>query len=250
MNLFVLSLVVALITWYVATAMPMFLRWSFYLGGPLVGGLVCGILFGDISYGLAVGATIQLAYLGAIAVGGTLPSELAIAGYLGCAMTMSAHLNPDASLTVAVTLGSLGLLCRNAYMTLNSLVVQRADQYAAQGNAKMVRMMNQYGSQIVPFLVYFIPSFLAMYFGSQALKSLMSIVPMKVITGLSVVGGLIPALGIGLLLTYVWEKKFLPYFVIGFFLVAYMNLNIMFVAILGGCVAALYMFANKKEEEA
>lgn len=247
MSLFFLSLAIAFITWYVATAMPMFLRWSFYLGGPLVGGLVCGILFGDIQYGLEVGATIQLAYLGAIAVGGTLPSELAIAGYLGTALTMAAGLDAAAGLTVAVALGSLGLLCRNAYMTLNSLVVQRADRYAADGNAKMVRMMNQYGSQIVPFFCYFIPSFLAMYFGSQALESLMNTIPVKVIKALGVTGGLIPALGIGLLLTYVWDKRFLPYFVIGFFLVAYLGLNIMLIAILGGCAAALNMFANKKE---
>lgn len=246
MNLFVLSVIVALITWYVATMMPMFLRWSFYMGGPLVGGLVCGILFGNIQYGLQVGATIQLAYLGAIAVGGTLPSELAIAGYLGTALTMSANLEPAAGLTVAVTLGSLGLLSRNSYMTLNSLVVQRADKYASQGNAKMIRVMNQYGSQIVPFFCYFIPSFFAMYFGSQALESLISVIPVKVITALSVTGGLIPALGIGLLLTYIWDTKFLPYFIIGFFLVAYMGLNIMFIAILSGCIAVLYMFASKK----
>ena len=169
MNHVVLALVIAFITWYVATAMPMFLRWSCYLGGPLVGGFVCGILFGNITYGLEVGATIQLAYLGAIAVGGTLPSELAIAGYLGTALTMSAGLSAEAGLTVAVALGSLGLLCRNAYMTLNSIVVHKADQYAAEGNARMVRLMNQYGSQVVPFLCYFIPSFLAMYFGSQAI---------------------------------------------------------------------------------
>lgn len=247
MNQILLAFIVALITWYVATAMPMFLRWSFYLGGPLVGGLVCGILFGDLTYGLQVGATIQLAYLGAIAVGGTLPSELAIAGYLGTALTMSAGLAPEAGLTVAVALGSLGLLCRNAYMTLNSIVVHKADQYAANGNAKMVRVMNQYGSQVVPFLCYFIPSFLAMYFGSQAIEKIMAVIPQKIITALGVTGGLIPALGIGLLLTYVWDKKFLPFAVIGFFLVAYLNLNIMFVAILGGCIAVLYMQAKKKE---
>ena len=247
MNQILLAFIVALITWYVATAMPMFLRWSFYLGGPLVGGLVCGILFGNLTYGLQVGATIQLAYLGAIAVGGTLPSELAIAGYLGTALTMSAGLAADAGLTVAVALGSLGLLCRNAYMTLNSIVVHKADQYAAQGNAKMVRMMNQYGSQVVPFLCYFIPSFLAMCFGSQAIEKIMAVIPQKIITALGVTGGLIPALGIGLLLTYVWDKKFLPFAVIGFFLVAYLNLNIMFVAILGGCIAMLYMQTKKKE---
>lgn len=242
-----MALVIALITWYVATAMPMVLRWSFYLGGPLVGGLVCGILFGDIPYGLQVGGTIQLAYLGAISVGGALPSELAIAGYLGTALTMSAGLDPEAGLTVAVALGSLGLLCRNAYMTLNSIFVHKADDYAAQGNVKGVRLMNMYGSQVVPFFVYFIPSFLAMYFGADAISQIMAVIPPQIITALGVTGGLIPALGIGLLLTYVWDIKFLPFFIIGFFLVAYLQLGIMFIAILGFCIAAIYVFTTREE---
>lgn len=250
MQQFLVALVIALITWYVATMMPMFLRWSCYMGGPLVAGLVCGLIFGDIQYGLQVGSTIQLAYLGAIAVGGTLPSELAIAGYLGTALTMSAGLEPAAGLTVAVALGSLGLLCRNAYMSLNSIVVHRADHYAAEGNAKMVRLMNQWGSQVIPFITYVIPSFLAMYFGADALQALMNVIPGKLITALSVSGGLIPALGIGLLLTYVWDKKFMPYFVLGFFLVAYLGLNTMFIAIIGGCIAVLYTFAHRSETPA
>jgi mannose/fructose/N-acetylgalactosamine-specific phosphotransferase system component IIC len=132
-------------------------------------------------------------------------------------------------------------------MTLNSLVVHRADKYAAQGNARMVRLMNQYGSQIVPFLVYFVPSFAAMYVGSQGLGKLMAIIPPQFISALSVTGGLIPALGIGILLTYIWDKKFFSYFVIGFFLVAYLNLGVMFIAILGGCLAALHIYNANKE---
>lgn len=247
MSNFMMAIIIALLTWWVGCWAPMFMRWSLHMGAPLVAGLVCGILYGNVQYGLQVGSTIQLAYIGVLAVGGSLPSETSIAGYVGTALTMSAGLEPEAALAVAVTLGSLGLLCRNAYMTLNSIVVHRADKYAAEGNAKMVRLMNQWGSQIVPFVTYVIPIFLVMYFGSGALQSLMSVIPPKFITALSVSGGLIPALGIGMLLTYVWDKKFLPYFVLGFFLVAYLGLNTMFIAIIGGCIAAIYMFSNSSD---
>lgn len=250
MNLLFQSLLIALITWYVATAMPMFLRWSFYFGGPLVAGLVCGLIFGDVGYGLRVGATIQMAYLGMVAVGGALPSEMAIAGYLGTALAMAAKLEPAAALAVAVPLGALGLLCQNAKMTLNAIFVHKADKYAKDGNIKGIRLMNMYGSQIVPFFTYFIPTFVAVYLGSTGLQSLLTVVPAQVIQALKITGGLIPALGIGMLLSYLWQKEVIPYFIIGFFLVAYLKLDIMFVAIIGGCMAAIYIFNSNNKEEA
>lgn len=249
MSLLIQALIVAFITWYVAAAAPMFLRWSLYFGAPLVAGLVNGIIFGDITYGLQVGATIQMAYLGMVAVGGALPSEMAISGYLGTALAMSVKLPPEAALTVAVPLGALGLLCQNAKMTLNAIFVHKADEYAKEGNIRGIRLMNMYGSQVIPFLTYFIPTFVAVYIGSQGLEQLLAIVPGSIIQALKVTGGLIPALGIGMLLTYLWEKSMVPYFIIGYFLVAYLKLDIMFVAIIGGCLASLYIFNTGKKEE-
>ena len=78
MNQILLAFIVALITWYVATAMPIFLRWSFYLVGPLVGGLLSGLLFGNLTYGFHVGSTLPLAFPGAIPVGSTLPLVFAL----------------------------------------------------------------------------------------------------------------------------------------------------------------------------
>ena len=241
------ALLVALITWYVATAMPMFLRWSFYFGGPLVGGLINGIIFGDIAYGMQVGANIQMAYLGMVAVGGSLPSEMAIAGYLGTALTIIVKLPPEAALTVAIPLGGLGLLSKNAIMSLNAIWVHKADNYAKEGNIFGIRLMNLYGSQIIPFFTYFIPTFIAVYFGSQALDALLAYVPESFIQALKVTGGLIPALGIGMLVSYLWKRELIPYLLIGFFMAAYLKVDIMFIAIIGGCLSALYVFNSSKK---
>lgn len=69
------ALIIALLTWLVATAFPMWLRWSMYFGAPLVAGLINGILLGDMTYGLQCGGTIMMAYIGLVAIGGSLPSD-------------------------------------------------------------------------------------------------------------------------------------------------------------------------------
>ena len=162
------ALIIALLTWLVATAFPMWLRWSMYFGAPLVAGLINGILLGDMTYGLQCGGTIMMAYIGLVAIGGSLPSDLSLAGYLGVYMTMASHADPSVGLPIAVSLGFLGILCSNAKMALNPIWVHKADQYAAQGNdrgvvalglAMLMNMMNKRST--IPF--FFMGFVLAAY---------------------------------------------------------------------------------------
>ena len=151
------ALIIALITWFAATACPMWLRWSVYFGAPLVAGLVNGLLLGNLGYGLSVGSTVMMAYIGMVAIGGSLPSDYALAGYLGVAMTMLAGTDPSVGLTIAVPLGLLGLLSFNVKMSLNSIWIHRADRYAAEGNSRGVIIMNLFASQVFPFVTDHVP---------------------------------------------------------------------------------------------
>lgn len=241
------ALVIALCTWYAATACPMWLRWSVYFGAPLVAGLVNGLLLGNLAYGLAVGSNVMMAYIGMVAIGGSLPSDYALAGYLGVAMTMLAGADPSVGLTIAVPLGLLGLLSFNVKMSLNSVWVHRADKYAEQGNARGVVAMNLFASQIFPFITYAIPSFLCVLFGSSALESLMQVIPAQVTSILSLAGHLIPALGLAMLMSVLFKASLLPFFAIGFALAAYLQLGTMPIAIIGAAVGVLHLVYTSRE---
>ncbi len=247
--LFFYALIIALLTWLIATACPMWARWSLYFGAPLISGLINGLLLGDLTYGLKVGATVMMAYVGLVAIGGALPSDLSLAGYLGVAMSMMAKVDPSVGLTIAVPLGFLGILCSNAKMSLNSIWVHQADKYAAKGDTKGVIMMNLLGSQVVPFLTYFIPSFLCIFFGAPFLKAMLAIVPQQAISALKLIGALIPALGLAMLMKFLIKNSTIPFFIIGFVLAAYLKLDIMALALLGvafGMMHLMYTMARRK----
>ena len=241
------ALIIALCTWCAATACPMWLRWSVYFGAPLVAGLVNGLLLGNLTYGLAVGSNVMMAYIGMVAIGGSLPSDYALAGYLGVAMTMLAGADPSVGLTIAVPLGLLGLLSFNVKMSLNSVWVHKADKYAEQGNAHGVVAMNLFASQIFPFITYAIPSFLCVLFGSSALESLMAVIPSQVTSILSLAGHLIPALGLAMLMSVLFKASLLPFFAIGFALAAYLQLGTMPIAIIGAAAGVLHLIYTSKE---
>jgi mannose/fructose/N-acetylgalactosamine-specific phosphotransferase system component IIC len=245
-----IAIAVGLLCWLVSSAFPMWLRWSCYFGAPLVAGLVCGAMLGDVQYGLQVGATIMEAYVGLLAIGGSLPNEMAVAGYLGVTMTMIAKADPSTGLALSVPLGLLGVLAQNAKMALNPIWVHKADKYAAEGNIPGIKRMNLFASQIFPFIFYFIPAFLCVYLGGPYFESFMNSIPTQLTDVLKLIGHMMPALGMAMLMQALYKKSLIPYFIIGFVLAAYFGLSTMGISIVAAALAMMhYMFALKKNDE-
>ena len=65
--------------------------------------------------------------------------------------------------------------------------------------------------------------------------------------GLKVAGGLLPLVGISILLRYLPVKKYLAYLILGFSLVAYFNLPMIGVATMGS-VIALLIFKSRTDK--
>lgn len=247
MNIFVYALIIALLCWLISSACPMWARWSLYFGAPLVSGLVNGLLLGDVAYGLECGATIQMAYIGLLAIGGSLPNEMAIAGYLGVAMTMMSGSDASVGLAIATPLGLLGVLAQNAKMALNPIWVHKADEYAAKGDIKGVRRMNLFASQVFPFLTYFIPAFICVYFGGTYFSSFMESLPTQVTSCLQLIGKMMPALGLAMLMQVLVKKTNIPFFIIGFVVAAYLGLDLTAIAAIGCALALLHYIYTSKE---
>jgi len=92
--------------------------WTLYR--PLVAGALVGLILGDPAGGARVGAEINLAYVGFIAVGGALPSDIALAGYVGAALALdelacqliadNIHIHPAVLKLAARAKGAEGVL--------------------------------------------------------------------------------------------------------------------------------------------
>lgn len=65
-------------------------------------------------------------------------------------------------------------------------------------------------------------------------------IPKWVTDGLTVAGGMLPVVGIAMLLHYMPIKKFIPYAIIGFVLAAYMNVPVLGIALVGGALGYIY----------
>ena len=56
---------------------------------------------------------------------------------------------------------------------------------------------------------------------------------------------MLPAIGLAMLLYFLWDKKKLVYFFLGFALVAYMQMNTLLIAFIGVTFAVVDFYRNK-----
>lgn len=218
---------------------------------PLTTGTLVGLFMGDPMTGMLAGANIQLIYLGWISAGGTMPSNTIVAGIFGTVMTILSGTDPTMAVTFAIPFSMFGLLLNQVYMTVNAAWIHQADKMLDKGNLRGVRFMNFVPSFCMAFLLYGIPAFLLVVSGSGWAQGLINSVPESVIGALQVVGGIMPALGIAMLLNYLGKKKLIPWFFGGFFLTVYSGLGLTAISIFSAIVAIiLYLNGNKEEIKA
>jgi PTS system mannose-specific IIC component len=96
-----------------------------------------------------------------------------------------------------------------------------------------------------------VPAFIILYFGKNFMQNFVSSIPDYVSHYLTVVGGMLPALGIAILLNMIIKKKmFYGVFLIGFILSVYLKLPIIPIAAIGAVIAIFwYHFSSRKEVE-
>ena len=224
--------------WLAVGNLPFVGLWS--LQRPLVCGLVTGCILGHPVEGAVIGATINLVYLGFMSAGGSMPADMGLAGVLGTAYAIVGGLDTDTALALAVPIGILGTIVWAGRMTFDSVFVHMADKYIESGKTKNLWVYNWLLPNLFCVLVYGIPAFIVCYFGASGFENFMNAMPSQISTAMTVIGSVLPALGIGMMFKAVYKKKFFAFAILGFVLVAYLHLDIIACTLVGAAAALLY----------
>ena len=242
---FLQALIVGIL-YYLALS-PFFANLGFtVLYRPLVAGALVGIVLGQPGKGVAIGANINVLYLGWISAGGSLPGDPGLAGYLGTVLVLGGGLDTQAALALAAPLGLLGGLTWSLRMSLCSIIPHWADRFAEEGNIKAVARSNYIYSQPFLFIIYAVPVFLAAWLGSEAVAAALGWIGANaiwVMTGLFAASGMLSALGIALNMKFLFRGNVWPYFFLGFLITSLMGgqVNLLVMAIIGACVSYIHV---------
>lgn len=219
-------------------------------GSPIFYGFILGLIYGDLEKGLIIGATIQLIYIGIIFTGGNMPSDQSLAGIIAIPIALQTGIDTEVAVGIAVPFGILGILLDQIRRITNSYWISKAEKYAEQMNTRKIFHCALTYPTITVFLITFIPVFVITLLGANAVTNVMDAIPQGLIDGFSVAGGVLPALGFAIILLIIGKRDIMAYFFIGFFAVAYLEIDVMGAAAFGFAIAALIMFNSLNEKEA
>ncbi|MBI0036919.1 PTS sugar transporter subunit IIC [Gilliamella sp. B14384H2] len=222
---------------------------GFYIvGRPLVAGLLVGLAFGDVQAGVLCGLAVQAVFIANLSTGGATNSEITYAAYGGIGLALATTKDPAVAVTLSVLLGqTFGLIFYNTRMALYSFWNNKAQHAAETNNTRGIILNHLFYPQVTTFLLRAVPVFLAIYFGSGLVEWLLANVPEVITKIISVLGGVLPALGIAMLMNIVIKSKIqLIFFFAGFVLLAFAGLSMIALVFISALVAYLYFIASNK----
>lgn len=222
---------------------------GFYIvGRPLVAGLLTGIAFGDIQAGVLCGLAVQAVFIANLSTGGATNSEITYASYGGIGLAMATTKDPAVAVTLSILIGqTFGLIFYNTRMALYSFWNNRAQKAAENLDEQGIVNNHLIFPQITTFILRAIPVFLAVYFGKGLVDWLLANVPKTITDIISVLGGVLPALGIAMLMNIVIkEKAHFIFFFVGFVLMAFAGLKMLALVFIAALVAYIYYIATGK----
>lgn len=240
---------------FLVLLLAIFARSEYFLGTcliirPIVLGTLTGLIMGDMQTGIIMGATLELAFIGAVSIGAYIPPDTVSGTILGVAFAIQAGAGPEAALTLGIPIATIMLAVNTVVGTPISLAYAHScDRRAEKADYKGLgrdMVLSGYVSCIPQFII--IPA--AFYFGSDAVTRMLGNIPPFIQTGMEIAGGLIPALGFAMLAQMIMNKKVAPYFFLGYFLIQYLGIGTTGVAIFAGILVAIMLVAGETKKQA
>lgn len=219
------------------------------IGRPIVAGALIGLIMGDVKNGIIIGAAIQALYVGLVTPGMSVPGDVNFASYIGIPLALASNASAEYAVAISVPLSLLGVAAIYSVATFNAVFVHKQEKWIAEGKLKLATRIPIY-SNISQFVVRFVPIFVACYFGADYVPKLIALIPEELGNVFQVLGGILPAVGFGLLIKYTLKQnRELLYVLVGFIMIAVLKMPIVAVTILAVFIAYLdYQITSRKEQ--
>lgn len=213
---------------------------------PLIVGPLTGLILGDPMTGLVVGGLSELSVFGlrTFTNGGVLePATGTIAAVI---LAISGALQPQAAIPLAIPIGVLTLNIEVLVRSGSTVFAHWADRYAGGGRTRGIVLTGLLGS-VFWGLSRAIP-IAALAVSIETVNGLIASVPAYVWSYIGIAGLLLPAAGIAALLNKLWKREYLPFYLLGFVLAAYLNISLVGIALFAVALSGFKWYSQRGGE--
>lgn len=214
---------------------------------PVVTGALVGMILGDVKQGLIIGAQLELIWMGTASIGPVAGLAIGPGGTIGTAVALSTGAGIEAAMLFGVPVSVLLQFIQSLIDTAYSAPMHTVDKLIDQGGQERRIIWIHWLCGIITAFFYWMLTFVALYFGNDAINAVVTNLPDWVSAGLGAVAKVLPAYGFALLLNLLLEKNLIPYFILGFCLSAYLGLSMVGTAAVSAALAwIIYIERSRK----
>lgn len=219
---------------------PYMLSWA-CLNRPLVVAPLTGLLLGDFHTGIVMGASLEAIFMGISAVGGSVPSDN-LSGTIipvAYAILVGGESSVETGLALALTIGTIMSSFSAMLTPVWAALAPYWEKLAQECNPKKFKAQALLVN-VVSTLPGSIVIFVAVAYGVAGLQNALAALPAWVLTGLGAAGGMMTAVGFGILLSMIWNKEICVFYFVGFILCKSLNLSSLGIAVIGNIVSIVF----------
>lgn len=217
-------------------------------------GIIAGIVCGDVKLGLYVGAMLQSFALGLGPFGGTsIPDWNLVALIVTpiCIAQGGIDAVPQVITYIGVPLGVLTTQLDVLARTLNGITQHMVDKDLEEGKSDATIMRHWWTVGSLCFgLSRGVPCLICLIVGPSLIETLGQVIPAWVNMGLSIATGIMPAVGLAILLRFLPTKRYIHYLILGFVLASYFAAPSLAIALVGFILAAIEFSRKEGESKA
>ena len=215
---------------------------------PIIVCTLTGVILGDIQTGLIAGGLTELAFAGLTPVGGTQPPNPVLAGVMTTVIAYTTGSDVKTTIGLALPFSFLMQYIILFYYSSFSMFMSKLTKASKEVDTKTFSRINILSILIVG-LTYGIVVFLCTYVAQEPMKALVEAMPTWLSHGFEIAGGILPAVGFGLLLRIMLKKEYMAFLIIGFILASFLNFSNLLPVALVGTAIALFQYFNDKERD-
>lgn len=220
---------------------------GFFIFRPIIVCTLSGAILGDVHIGLLAGGLTELAFAGLTPVGGTQPPNPILAGVMTTVIAYTSNLDVKTAIGLALPFSFLMQYVILFYYSTFSVFMAKAEKYADEADIKKFGRLNILMILIVG-LTYGVVVFSCTYVAQAPMKDLVASMPVWLSHGFEIAGGILPAVGFGLLLKVMLKLEFVPFLIIGFIFACFVQFsNLLPVALIGTALAMFVYYSDKNK---
>lgn len=211
---------------------------------PIVAAPFAGLMLGDLQTGIIMGAALEAIYMGISPIGGSVPSDPTAAAILAVGFVVVGGSDIKTALALSLPIGTAAATVNNLTAPVHVYFATYFDKLAAAGKDRQFEVLHFIYNFTIRRGAVTLVLFLAVAFGIDKVNVVLKLLPPFIQTGLAAAGGMLPAVGFGILISMIWSKELGAYFFLGFIMVAYMKLPVIAIAMIGAIIAIVVMFRD------